>query len=115
MTVVGVVAGQVVHTGDVSGKVGGTGIALGGPHLHFEVRVGYNDYDSNRNPEMWVIPFPKWGTLVGRVVDATGNLIPLASVSVRSQKIDADAPVSRFITTYADETVNPNPTYRKNF
>jgi hypothetical protein len=115
MSVVTVAPGQYVRTGEVLGKVGGTGVARGGPHLHFEVRVGYNDYYSTRNPELWLKPYPKWGTLVGRVVDKEGNLIPLAVISVRSENIDNDAPVNRYLTTYAAETVNPDPAYGENF
>ena len=115
LSVVSVSPGQAVRRGDRLGEVGGTGVALGGPHLHFEVRVGYNDYDSTRNPELWLSPFPKWGTLVGRVVDSKGRLIPLAAVSVRSEQIEADAPVNRYLTTYAGETVNPDPAYGENF
>jgi murein DD-endopeptidase MepM/ murein hydrolase activator NlpD len=115
MSFVAVALGQIVHTGDVIGKVGGTGVALGGTHLHFEVRVGYNDYVSTRNPEMWLIPFSKWGTLVGRVVDRNGQLIPLVAVAVRSGVIEADEPVNRYLTTYANETINPDPAYGENF
>jgi murein DD-endopeptidase MepM/ murein hydrolase activator NlpD len=115
MSVISVEPGQHVRAGDLLGQVGGTGAANGGPHLHFEVRVGYNDYTSTRNPELWLKPYPKWGTLVGRVVDKEGNLIPLAVISVRSENIDNDAPVNRYLTTYAAETVNPDSAYGENF
>jgi murein DD-endopeptidase MepM/ murein hydrolase activator NlpD len=115
MSSVSVEPGQYVHTGELLGHVGGTGAALGGPHLHFEVRVGYNDYLSTRNPELWLRPFAQWGTLVGRVVDAQGRLVPLAAVAVRPVRVDGDQFVSRYLTTYASETVNPDPVYGENF
>jgi murein DD-endopeptidase MepM/ murein hydrolase activator NlpD len=115
MSFVAVARGQAVHTGDEIGKVGGTGVALGGTHLHFEVRVGYNDYESTRNPELWLASFPRWGTLVGRVVDKNGQLLPLVSVGVRSQDIEEEGPVNRFVTTYAIETINPDSAYGENF
>jgi murein DD-endopeptidase MepM/ murein hydrolase activator NlpD len=115
MSAVSVEPGQFVHTGDLIGRVGGTGAALGGPHLHFEVRVGYNDYLSTRNPELWIRPFAQWGTLVGRVVDAQGRLVPLAAVAVRPVRVEGDQFVSRYLTTYASETVNPDPVYGENF
>ena len=43
--------GQLVTAGDMIGLVGGTGVANGGAHLHFEVRIGTNSYDTTRNPE----------------------------------------------------------------
>jgi len=115
LSIINAVPGQYVRAGELLGKVGGTGVARGGPHLHFEVRVGYNDYLSTRNPELWLKPYPKWGTLVGRVVDSKGQPVPLASVSVRSGSINADSPVNRYLTTYAAETVNPDSAYGENF
>jgi murein DD-endopeptidase MepM/ murein hydrolase activator NlpD len=115
MSVISVKPGQYVRAGDVLGQVGGTGVANGGPHLHFEVRVGYNDYTSTRNPELWLKPLPNWGVLAGRVVDSKGNLIPLAAVTIRSEQIESDSPVNRYLTTYAAETVNPDPAYGENF
>ena len=115
MSSVEVVPGQFIHTGQEIGKVGGTGVALGGTHLHFEVRVGYNDYYSTRNPELWLKPFTKWGTLVGRVADRNGILVPLAAIAIRSEKLTEGTFVSRYLTTYAAETVNPDPAYGENF
>ncbi|NPV57980.1 MAG: M23 family metallopeptidase [Anaerolineae bacterium] len=48
--------GQQVKAGDLIGKVGATGSALGS-HLHLEVRFGENNYVSTVNPEL-VLPPP---------------------------------------------------------
>ncbi|HJO91162.1 MAG TPA: M23 family metallopeptidase, partial [Anaerolineales bacterium] len=55
--------GQTVETGTILGTVGGAGVAKGGSHLHMEIRIGHNDYLSTRNPELWIRPYPDWGTL----------------------------------------------------
>lgn len=102
-------AGQVVHEGDVIGIVGATGIALG-PHLHLEIRVGSPfDFDATRNPELWMRPYPNFGVLVGRVVDASG--VPLSGMTlvVRSSLME------RRTFTYGDESVNSDPVLGENF
>jgi murein DD-endopeptidase MepM/ murein hydrolase activator NlpD len=77
--------GETVRAGDKIGEVGASGVALGS-HLHFEVRVGTNDYASTHNPELWLAPAPPanagerdatGGTLAVRAVDSHGNLVPL--------------------------------------
>jgi murein DD-endopeptidase MepM/ murein hydrolase activator NlpD len=74
MNTVGVAVGQHVNAGDQIGTVGQTGIALG-PHCHFEVRLGVNDYAHTRNPILWMKPLPGRGSVVGIVQDRNGNLL----------------------------------------
>lgn len=109
MSQVSVQVGQGVAVGDILGTVGGTGVAQG-PHLHLEVRVGdYYNFDNTRNPELWIRPFPTFGTLAGRVTDADGNL--LYDVTLRIESTD----ITRYAFSYADASVNSDPAFGENF
>jgi len=103
--------GQHVDAEQVIGLSGATGVA-DGPHMHLEVRVGQNSYESTRNPLLWLWPFPDRGTVVGRVTFANGALAYEAPVRV--ERIDAP---SRYAatTTYAQETLNADETWNENF
>jgi murein DD-endopeptidase MepM/ murein hydrolase activator NlpD len=105
--------GQRVAPGDVLGKVGATGIALG-PHLHFEVRLGGQTYAHTRNPELWIAPLPESGTIAGRLIDATGHFIPQTLVTFHH----AESPDDRWRETrtyYVEEGIAPDPEWGENY
>lgn len=109
MNTVDVQPGQPIRRGDRIGTVGASGIALG-PHLHFEVRVGEPmSYNATRNPELWIRPYPTFGTLAGIVTDAVGNR--LYSAPIRVESLD----ISRYTWSYNDDTVDPDTTFNENF
>ncbi len=127
MQSISVTAGQHVNVGDLLGTVGQTGVAIG-PHLHFEVRVGRNDYRSSRNPELWLKPLryndTTWGAIAGRVVDRDGNLVTDHPVVIRPIAVDYDdgggteMPLrSKYFTTYARDVqpVNGDDAWQENF
>jgi murein DD-endopeptidase MepM/ murein hydrolase activator NlpD len=110
MSRVDVATGQRVEQGDKIGQVGSTGVALGS-HLHLEVRIGdMYDYGSTYNPDLWILPWPGYGTLAGRVTDTNGNR--LYNVPIVLQ---APGSAARQTFSYADDGVNPDPYYQEQY
>jgi murein DD-endopeptidase MepM/ murein hydrolase activator NlpD len=67
-----VTKGQQLHLGKMIGTVGATGSAVGS-HLHFEVRIGYNNYSANQNPVLWMRPGDGMGVVAGIVKSEDGD------------------------------------------
>ena len=78
-----VIKGQHVNVGEQIGIVGNTGNTTG-PHLHFEIRIGDNNYYTSRNPELWLSPPQGWGVLVGRIMWSGGSLLEKKPLKVES-------------------------------
>jgi hypothetical protein len=120
MQSVAVAVGDRVEPGDPLGAVGATGIAIGA-HLHFEVRVGANDYASTRNPELWLKPVVidgiATGAIAGRVIDTAGNPVDEVVVVIRPVSTNTDRPRSRFPLTYSIQaaTLNGDDRLQENF
>jgi murein DD-endopeptidase MepM/ murein hydrolase activator NlpD len=104
-----VIIGQVLEAGDVLGKVGRTGFTTG-PHLHYEVRVGANDFFSTRNPELWLAPPEGWGVLVARIMDTYQRPLPHYEIIVRSEATQR----AWILKTYGETGVNSDPYYNEN-
>jgi murein DD-endopeptidase MepM/ murein hydrolase activator NlpD len=106
---VDVTRGQKVKTGDIIGLTGETGFTTG-PHLHFELRVGKNNFFGSRNPELWLAPPQGWGVLTGRMMTTAGDLWPDANIKVESKATGQ----SWEVKSYGDGSVNPDAYYREN-
>jgi murein DD-endopeptidase MepM/ murein hydrolase activator NlpD len=117
---INVQTGQQVEAGDAIGLVGFTGTAIGS-HLHFEVRLGVNDYASTRNPELWLKPrFDEagqlHGALAGRVLDEFGDPIYLPNVVVERLAADGETAIeTRYLESYADSSVSGDDLWQENF
>jgi len=120
LSTIQVQVGETVEKGDVVGEVGSTGRAIGS-HLHFEVRVGANQYANTRNPALWLYPHNEdgesEGALAGKLESGHGNPI-YATIKIEYYP-DINGPPDKtfFVETYATE-IDPftsDDTYQENF
>lgn len=113
--------GQAVKVGEIIGEVGATGRAIGS-HLHFEVRVGTNQYASTRNPALWLKPLTdengqQYGTLAGKLDNAQGDPIDSTFEAEYYPDINGSPEKTYYIETYATdiEPIRGNDVYQENF
>ncbi|MBT3338887.1 MAG: peptidoglycan DD-metalloendopeptidase family protein [Anaerolineae bacterium] len=109
MSRIDVTRGQWVQAGEQLGLVGDTGHTTG-PHLHFEARLGRNDFFDTYNPELWIAPPQGWGVLTGSVVDEKGSPLRHYQVSVQSYESGR----MRSVRTYGPQVVNSDAYYQEN-
>jgi murein DD-endopeptidase MepM/ murein hydrolase activator NlpD len=109
MSEVDVVQGQHVRTGQQLGLVGETGVVTG-PHLHFEIRFGKNDFFATRNPELWLVPPIGYGIIAGRVMDGIGQLLYDQQITITDPQLEQNW----FAWSYGKTTVNSDSYYQEN-
>lgn len=108
-----VVAGERVEMGQAIALLGNTGQS-GGPHVHFEVRLGENTYGTTVNPVLWLAPYVNHGTIAGRVVDSRGEFLDDVDVTLLVGGVPRDVTTS-YVFRGSGSQVNPDPQWGENF
>jgi len=110
--------GQIVKAGDQVGLMGETGHTTG-PHLHFEVRLGENNYYVTRNPGLWLSPPQGWGVLVGQVRNWDGRFLENRRINIIRYRDKDGQETDPYLfmpaETYNKQIVKQDPYYQENF
>ena len=106
--------GDRVSRGEQVAEVGIGGAATL-PHLHFEIRVGTNEFGSTRNPLLWLRPPVTRGVVVGRLIDPQGR--PWQGVTIHAFGL-SDGTENHTTWSYLGDPqrlTNPDETLAENF
>ncbi|UCG22596.1 MAG: peptidoglycan DD-metalloendopeptidase family protein [Chloroflexota bacterium] len=106
--------GERVIRGQQVAEVGFGGAAQL-PHLHFEVRVGSNEFGATRNPLLWLQPPISRGLIAGRLVDPEGR--PWQGVTVTAVG-RTEGTENQTTWTYLgdpEKLINPDESLAENF
>jgi hypothetical protein len=103
--------GDYVEVGQVIALSGDTGFTTG-PHLHFEVRIGTNNYFQTLNPELWLTPPQGYGVLVGRMTDGVGEPLITQDVILTNEVTGQEFRSQSYSSIF---TINGDPFYGENF
>jgi hypothetical protein len=109
-----VAVGQQVSQGEPVAEIGLGGVATAA-HLHFEVRVGTNEFGSTRNPLLWLAPQPGTGVIAGRLLDPQGR--PWQGVAISAIDRAGENPL-RTTWSYLDDArhlARPDEELAENF
>jgi hypothetical protein len=80
--------------------------------LHFEVRVGENDYAHTRNPQLWMIPYEERGVIAVRAVNENGQL--MSDFPIILSRAAAPRSDYRNTWTYSDNHLNSDDRFGEN-
>lgn len=103
--------GERVSAAQVIGLIGNTGNSTG-PHVHFEVRIGRNRYNSVFNPLLWIAPYDGTGVVAGRILLSDGTPAYDSNITV----IDRTTGDEVFHTSsYAGGGIESDPNWNETF
>ena len=117
---VSVQSGDEVAAGEEIGKVGMSGAATGST-LIFEVRLGENNIQAARNPELWLEALPDedgqlQGTLAGRIEDAQGEAIRVDNIVIERLSGPGQPAIDQYYaSTYRDRDLSGLDPWEENF
>lgn len=111
---INVEVGQRVYRGKQVAEVGFGGAATVA-HLHFEVRVGTNEFGSTRNPMLWIDPGETRGVIVGRLLDPQGRPWQGVALSLIGGSEELENRNTWSYLGDPDDLINPDEGWAENF